>query len=88
VKQHRGRNPGVGSEFVGKLDAGLDMDNLESLVNELAKQKPQEQRIKAYMQQVGLDYTADPIERLNLVLRAMEGRPGFPKTGGADGKNV
>jgi hypothetical protein len=51
-----------------------DLDQLEELVDELMKQKPQEERIKAYMKNVGLDYIADPIMRLGTVLQALEGK--------------
>jgi hypothetical protein len=51
-----------------------DFDQLEELVDELMKQKPQEERIKAYMKNVGLEYIADPIMRLGTVLQAIEGK--------------
>ncbi|MCM2282138.1 MAG: hypothetical protein NDI61_09865 [Bdellovibrionaceae bacterium] len=49
-------------------------DTLESLVDELSKPQPQEERIRAYMSQAGLAYTADPIEQLSCVLRALENK--------------
>jgi hypothetical protein len=57
-----------------KISEDMDIDRLENLVDELIKQSPQEARIKAYMQKVGLDYTSDPIERFNSVLMALESR--------------
>ncbi len=51
-----------------------DLDQLEELVDELMKQKPQEERIKAYMKNVGLEYISDPIMRLGSVLQALEGK--------------
>ena len=53
-------------------DSEVELDRLESLVDELMKQKPQEERIKAYMQNVGLEYCTDPITRLGAVLQAIE----------------
>lgn len=57
-----------------KLDSNTesDLETLESLVDELTKPKPQEERIRAYMRQVGIEYTADPIEQLNSVLQALD----------------
>jgi hypothetical protein len=52
-----------------------NLDQLEELVDELMKQKPQEERIKAYMQNVGLEYNPDPIVQLGTVLEALEGKP-------------
>ncbi len=51
----------------------LKIDQLENLVDELVKHEPREERIKAYMREAGLGYVADPIERLNTVLQALEG---------------
>ena len=51
-----------------------DLDRLEELVDELMKQKPQEERIKTYMKNVGLEYNADPIIRLSTVLQALDGK--------------
>lgn len=60
------KNIGLGNE----RDA--EFETLENLVDELAKPKPQEERIRSYMRQVGLEYTDDPIEQLNCVLQALE----------------
>ena len=51
-----------------------DLDRLEELVDELMKQKPQEERIKTYMKNVGLEYNADPIIRLSTVLQALDSK--------------
>jgi hypothetical protein len=56
------------------------LDRLEDLVDELVKESPQESRIRTCMKAVGLPYTADPIERMNCVLTALEGAR-------SDGKN-
>ena len=44
---------------------------LEELVNELIKDHPEESKIKHFMDQTGVRYTEDPIERLDLVLKAL-----------------
>ena len=51
-----------------------DLDRLEELVDELMKQKPQEERIKTYMKNVGLEYNADPLIRLSTVLQALDSK--------------
>lgn len=52
----------------------MDADRLillENLVEELIKPTPEEKKVKEYMKQTGLEYTADPIDRLNMVLKAL-----------------
>ncbi|MCC6277148.1 MAG: hypothetical protein IT289_04445 [Oligoflexia bacterium] len=44
---------------------------LEALVEELLKENPVETRIAEQMQQLQLDYTSDPVERINRVLAAL-----------------
>ncbi len=44
---------------------------LEDLVEELLKEEPQEEQLKIKMQNSGIPYSHDPIERINLVLRAL-----------------
>lgn len=44
---------------------------LENLVDELMKEEPEEQVVKKYMKQTGIQYSDDPVERLNLVLKAL-----------------
>lgn len=56
------------------IDGNDQFDRFDGLVEELMKQKPQEERIKAYMQNVGLEYESDPIARLTLVLQAIEAK--------------
>lgn len=45
---------------------------LECLVDELVKDSPREARIKSYMKAAGLPYSADPIDRMNCVLEALD----------------
>ncbi len=48
---------------------------LEVLVDELVSDKVSEKRIQDLMEKVGLEFTTDPIERMNRVLlRLHEGR--------------
>jgi len=56
---------------------------LEILVDELIKDSPQEDIIKESMQRVGLSYKEDPVDRLNMVLEALD----FRETKDQDGKN-
>ncbi len=41
---------------------------LECLVDEMVRHNPCEHRIRAYMEEAGLVYITDPIERMNVVL--------------------
>lgn len=45
---------------------------LESLVEELMKEQPNEHLIQDIMAQTGLHYSKDPITRINSVLQALE----------------
>lgn len=47
------------------------LEVLENLVEELMKSEPREDLVKQYMRETGIKYSVDPIERLNLVLRAL-----------------
>ncbi|MCB0343386.1 MAG: hypothetical protein H6626_12355 [Pseudobdellovibrionaceae bacterium] len=47
------------------------LEVLEQLVEELMKDEPCEDTVKSYMGQTGIPYTSDPIERINVVLRAL-----------------
>lgn len=47
---------------------------LEILVDELIKETPQEDVIKENMQRIGLSYKVDPVDRLNMVLEALDFR--------------
>jgi CO dehydrogenase/acetyl-CoA synthase delta subunit len=49
------------------------MTQLESLVDELIKESPQEDRVRTCMLGAGLEYSSDPIERMENVLSALEG---------------
>ena len=52
--------------------AGLEpIDILENLVDELMKDQPEEQKLKDGMKAVGIEYSDDPVERINRVLRKM-----------------
>ncbi len=47
------------------------LEVLEHLVDELMKDQPEDKLIKQYMKQSGIKYSEDPVERLNLVLKAL-----------------
>lgn len=55
------------------LDSGLDdrVNRLEQLVEELLREKPAEDQIKKKMGDLEIEYSADPIERINRVLEAL-----------------
>jgi len=53
-------------------DSGL-LNQLEKLIDELIKDNPEEGRIRTYMEEAGLCYTEDPIERMHSVLSALKG---------------
>lgn len=62
---------------------------LETLVDELIKESPQEARIRSYMKAAGLPYSSDPIVRMNCVLEALDGaRELGPNRGGEHGQNL
>ena len=66
-------------------DLGSRLDHLEELVDELIKDKPQEQIVKIHMKAAGLVYSADPLDCMNQVLTAIESaRTGEGKTRGKD----
>ena len=44
----------------------------KALVEELIKDKPQDSLVRTFMRAAGLKYTADPIERMNLVFSELE----------------
>lgn len=44
---------------------------LSFLAEELIKQEPEEEIVKTYMSKVGLKYSDDPVERINMVLQAL-----------------
>lgn len=44
---------------------------LELLVDELTKDSPSEALVKNYMDQSGLPYVEDPVDRINMVLKAL-----------------
>lgn len=47
------------------------IETYENLVEELLKEQPEEQVVEAYMKKIGLDYTQDPLKRINQVLMAL-----------------
>lgn len=51
----------------------------ESLVEELLKDQPEEKRIETYMKKIGLDYTMDPLKRINQVLMALHSEKNQPE---------
>jgi hypothetical protein len=46
-------------------------DQINKLVDELTKDKPNLQVVKSSMENLGLKYTEDPVERLNTVLMSL-----------------
>ena len=44
---------------------------LSFLAEELIKPVPKEDIVKEYMSKVGLEYSTDPVERINTVLQAL-----------------
>ena len=48
------------------------LGQLESLVDELVKEDPSEERIRTCMEAAGLKYTLDPIGRMSSVLSALD----------------
>lgn len=47
---------------------------LERLVDELMKTKPNQSQVQTYMKNAGLNYTTDPVEQLSSVLSYLESR--------------
>jgi hypothetical protein len=47
------------------------VSQLESLVDELLKESPEEVSIKTKMESLKIPYTSDPVERINRVLQAL-----------------
>ena len=47
------------------------LETLEKLVEELMKDQPEEQVVESYMKVTGLEYTSDPIQRINTVLKML-----------------
>ncbi len=48
------------------------LENLELLVNELLKEKPDEAQVRLFMKTTGLPYCGNSLERLNQVISALE----------------
>lgn len=44
---------------------------MEELVEELTKNRPNQNKVKKLMQEQGLDYSADPVEQMTRVLSAV-----------------
>ena len=59
------------------------IDKLETLVDELIKNVPKENRVRACMEAAGLEYTSDPVLRMKTVLSALDGI-----RGGDGGENI
>lgn len=49
----------------------MELQQLEVLVDELIKEAPNEDFVKDYMKEAGLDYQKDPVSRINYVLKLM-----------------
>lgn len=58
-------------ERVKESSLSRRVSQLESLVEELLKDNPIEERIQKKMIDLKIQYTSDPIERINRVLAAM-----------------
>jgi len=57
---------------MSKINVTIDEGKLlvlEKLVDELSRVKPRTQIVKEYMQKAGFEYTSDPIDRLDMVLK-------------------
>lgn len=48
--------------------------DLERLVDELMKTKPNQSQVQTYMKSAGLNYTTDPVEQLSSVLSYLQNR--------------
>ena len=48
------------------------IQQLEKLVDELLKSRPNQSEIQTLMREAGLSYTADPVEQMNAVLSALQ----------------
>lgn len=48
--------------------------DLERLVDELMKSKPNQSQVQTYMRSAGLSYTSDPVEQLSSVLSYLQTR--------------
>jgi hypothetical protein len=55
-------------------DRGSDsrLQLLENLINEMIKDSPKEDRIRSCMLAAGLDYTSDPLGRMDKVLAELD----------------
>ena len=49
-----------------------DLELLDKLTTEVVKENPETEKVKQYMKKAGLDYSEDPIERINLVLNEIQ----------------
>ncbi|MCB0384089.1 MAG: hypothetical protein KDD43_01755 [Bdellovibrionales bacterium] len=58
----------------------LRISRLESLVEEMLKGDPCEEAVKTMMLESGIEYSSDPIERINLVLKALHFEEGSTET--------
>jgi len=59
-----------------KLGSDQQLAILEKLVDELLRHSPCEERIRAFMADAGLDYIADPIDRMNNIMALLNGHRG------------
>lgn len=58
----------------------ITFEDLQSLIEELTKLKPNQTRVKKLMQANGLDYTSDSIQQMSTVLTLMSQiSPGIQK---------
>ncbi len=60
-----------------------DVPCLQRLIDELMKDAPNFVVVKASMKEMGLTYSADPIECMNVVLKALHPEPLAPEQGGS-----
>ena len=56
------------------------VETYEHLVEELLKDEPAEKRVEDLMKKIGLDYTQDPLQRINQVLLALHSEKKSVKT--------
>ena len=67
---------------MGKSDSGgladlgaVAPEAIQKLIDEMVKPRPDDQRVRTMMQEMGLPFHEDPIDQMNMLLRALHGVP-------------